>query len=76
MSRQDVHVVGDQEAFGGTWRQHTYPEEDFNPGYMILGRELMAKQGTHAPWTAPNDYYIQREELPAIDLDEPALRYS
>ena len=50
-------------------------EEDFNPGYMIRGRELMAKQGTHIPWTASNDYYVERDELPAIDLDEAALRY-
>ncbi len=50
-------------------------EEDFNPGYMIRGRELMAKQGSHIPWTASNDYYIERDEFPAIDLDEAALRY-
>jgi cation diffusion facilitator CzcD-associated flavoprotein CzcO len=52
------------------------PEDEFNPGYMIRGRALMAKQGTHAPWTASNDYYLERDEFPAIDLDEPALRYS
>ena len=52
------------------------PEDEFNPGYMIRGRQLMAKQGTHAPWTASNDYYLERDEFPAIDLDEPALRYS
>jgi cation diffusion facilitator CzcD-associated flavoprotein CzcO len=56
-------------------RRPFIPPEDFNPGYMIRGRDLMAKQGTHAPWTAPNDYYIEREEFPVIDLDEPALRY-
>jgi cation diffusion facilitator CzcD-associated flavoprotein CzcO len=51
------------------------PEEEFNPGYMIRGRELMVRQGTQAPWTASNDYYRERDEFPAIDLDEPALRY-
>ena len=51
------------------------PEEDFNPGYMIRGRDLMAKQGTHAPWTVSNDYYLERDEFPAIDLDERALHY-
>jgi len=56
-------------------RRPFVPEEDFNPGYMIRGRDLMAKQGTHAPWTASNDYYLERDEFPTIDLDEPALRY-
>ena len=56
-------------------RRPFVPEDEFNPGYMIRGRELMAKQGAHAPWTASNDYYIERDEFPSIDLDEPALQY-
>lgn len=56
-------------------RRPFIPEEEFNPGYMIRGRELMAKQGTHLPWTASNDYYIERDQFPSIDLDEPALQY-
>ena len=63
------------DADQGMERRPFVPEEEFNPGYMIRGRDLMAKQGTHAPWTVSNDYYIERDEFPAIDLDEPALRY-
>ncbi len=63
------------DADQGMERRPFVPEEEFNPGYMIRGRDLMAKQGTHAPWTASNDYYVERDEFPAIDLDEPALRY-
>jgi cation diffusion facilitator CzcD-associated flavoprotein CzcO len=51
------------------------PPEEFNPGYMIRGRALMPQQGTHAPWVASNDYYRERDEFPAIDLDEPELHY-
>ncbi len=51
------------------------PPEDFNPGYMIRGRALMPQQGTHAPWTASNDYYIEKDEFPVIDFDEPELQY-
>ena len=51
------------------------PPEEFNPGYMVRGRSLMPKQGTHAPWTASNDYYIEKDEFPMIDLDEPELQY-
>ena len=51
------------------------PPESFNPGYMQRGRHLMPKQGTKAPWTASNDYYIEKDEFPVIDLDEPELHY-
>ena len=49
--------------------------DEFNPGYMIRGRDLMPKQGPHAPWVASNDYYVEKDEIPAIDLDEPELQY-
>lgn len=51
------------------------PPEEFNPGYMIRGRALMAKQGSRGPWVASNDYYVERDEFPNIDLDEPELLY-
>jgi cation diffusion facilitator CzcD-associated flavoprotein CzcO len=51
------------------------PPDEFNPGYMIRGRALMPKQGSHAPWSASNDYYKEKDEIPAIDLDEPELQY-
>ena len=51
------------------------PPEEFNPGYMIRGRDLMPKQGDRVPWTASNDYYKEKDEFPAIDLDEPELQY-
>ena len=56
-------------------RKPFIPPDEFNPGYMIRGRELMPKQGSHAPWVASNDYYQEQHEIPAIDLDEPELQY-
>ena len=50
--------------------------DDFNPGYLQRSLHLMPKQGSHEPWTFCNDYYIERETLPALDLDEPHLVYS
>lgn len=50
-------------------------EQDFNPGYLKRSLHLMPKQGTHAPWTFCNDYYLERDILPALDLDEPQLVY-
>ena len=50
--------------------------DDFNPGYLQRSVHLMPKQGSHAPWIFSNDYYIERETLPALDLKEPRLVYS
>ena len=51
-------------------------EDDFNPGYLKRSLHLMPKQGTHEPWTFCNNYYIERDTLPALDLDEPQLSYA
>jgi cation diffusion facilitator CzcD-associated flavoprotein CzcO len=49
--------------------------DDFNPGYLQRSLNLMPKQGSHDPWTFCNDYYTERETLPALDLSEPHLVY-
>jgi len=49
--------------------------DDFNPGYLQRSLHLMPKQGSHAPWIFSNDYYVECETLPALDLDEPHLVY-
>jgi cation diffusion facilitator CzcD-associated flavoprotein CzcO len=51
-------------------------EDDFNPGYLKRSLHLMPKQGNSEPWTFCNDYYIERETLPALNLDEPHLVYA
>lgn len=63
------------EADADMERKPFIPPDEFNPGYMIRGRDLMPKQGAHVPWTASNDYYKEKDEIPAIDLDEPELHY-
>jgi cation diffusion facilitator CzcD-associated flavoprotein CzcO len=50
--------------------------DNFNPGYLQRSMHLMPKQGDHDPWTFCNDYYIERETLPALDLGEPQLVYA
>lgn len=51
-------------------------EDEFNPGYLKRSLHLMPKQGTHEPWTYIADYYVEREILPNLDLDEPQLVYA
>jgi hypothetical protein len=49
--------------------------DDFNPGYLQRSMHLLPKQGDHEPWTFCNDYYIEKDTLPALDLDEAQLLY-
>lgn len=50
--------------------------DDFNPGYIMRGLHLLPKQGERAAWRHTQDYWQDKDLLPAIDLDEPELRYS
>jgi monooxygenase len=47
--------------------------ENFNPGYMMRSMHLMPAQGDRAPWQLMHDYVVEREVLPAADLDDGTL---
>ena len=47
--------------------------ENFNPGYIMRGLDLMPQQGTKDPWRSTLDYWEERNELPVADLDDGAL---
>ncbi len=44
--------------------------ENFNPGYLMRGMELLPKRGDKPEWQHTQDYWRERTELPAIDLDD------
>jgi cation diffusion facilitator CzcD-associated flavoprotein CzcO len=47
--------------------------DDFNPGYLTRSMHLMPKQGDHQPWIHTQDYWIDKELLPSVDLGDGAL---
>ena len=49
--------------------------ENFNPGYLTRSMHLMPKQGDRRPWQLLHDYMVEKEELPAADLDDGTLIY-
>jgi cation diffusion facilitator CzcD-associated flavoprotein CzcO len=49
--------------------------ENFNPGYLLRGMHLLPKQGAREPWLFQQDYYAERDALPACDLDDGTLSY-
>jgi cation diffusion facilitator CzcD-associated flavoprotein CzcO len=50
--------------------------DEFNPGYLQRSEHLMPRRGEHEPWLYNMDYYTEKDQLPAVDLDEAALVYT
>ena len=49
--------------------------EDFNPGYMLRGTHLWPKRGDKPEWRHTQDYWAEKDEIAAIDLDDPVFVY-
>ena len=49
--------------------------ENFNPGYLMRGMHLLPKAGDKPEWRHSQDYWREKDELPLIDLDDPAFVY-
>jgi hypothetical protein len=49
--------------------------QNFNPGYLARGMSLLPRQGDHPPWQQSQDYSLDKDELPKVDLDDGALVY-
>jgi cation diffusion facilitator CzcD-associated flavoprotein CzcO len=49
--------------------------ENFNPGYLMRGMHLLPKRGDKPEWQHTQDYWTEKDEFPAIDLDDPAFVY-
>ena len=49
--------------------------ENFNPGYLMRGLHMLPKAGDKPEWRHSQDYWREKDELPLIDLDDPAFVY-
>jgi cation diffusion facilitator CzcD-associated flavoprotein CzcO len=49
--------------------------EDFNPGYLTRSMHLLPMQGAHEPWRHTQDYWSDKDAMPAADLEDGALVY-
>jgi cation diffusion facilitator CzcD-associated flavoprotein CzcO len=50
--------------------------ENFNPGYMMRGMHLLPKRGDKPEWQHTQDYWSEKDEFPAVDLDDPLFVYA
>jgi cation diffusion facilitator CzcD-associated flavoprotein CzcO len=51
-------------------------EENFNPGYMLRGMHLLPRRGDKPEWQHTQDYWSEKDEFPAADLDDPLFVYA
>ena len=49
--------------------------DNFNPGYLMRSQHLMPKRGDKPEWQHTQDYWTEKTELPALDLDDGCLIY-
>jgi cation diffusion facilitator CzcD-associated flavoprotein CzcO len=49
--------------------------ENFNPGYLMRGMHLLPQRGDKPEWQHTQDYWAERTQLPAIDLNDAAFVY-
>ncbi|AOZ10264.1 flavin-containing monooxygenase [Cupriavidus malaysiensis] len=61
----------DREMALGSW----VDPENFNPGYLMRGMHLLPKRGSKREWQHTQDYWGEKDEFPAIDLDDAVFAY-
>lgn len=49
--------------------------ENFNPGYLMRGMHLLPKRGAKPEWQHTQDYWMEKDVFPKIDLDGPEFVY-
>jgi cation diffusion facilitator CzcD-associated flavoprotein CzcO len=49
--------------------------ENFNPGYLMRDMHLLPKRGDKPEWQHSQDYWTEKDQFPAIDLDDAAFVY-
>jgi cation diffusion facilitator CzcD-associated flavoprotein CzcO len=49
--------------------------ENFNPGYMMRSMHLLPKRGDKSEWQHTQDYWTEKDQFPAIDLEDGAFAY-
>jgi cation diffusion facilitator CzcD-associated flavoprotein CzcO len=50
--------------------------ENFNPGYLMRGLHLLPKRGSKPEWQHTQDYWAEKDAIPAIDLTDAAFVYA
>jgi len=49
--------------------------EEFNPGYLMRALDILPMSGDKREWRHTQDYWREKDEFPAIDLEDEAFVY-
>jgi len=49
--------------------------ENFNPGYLMRALQLLPQRGDKREWQHTQDYWAEKDEIPAINLDGEEFIY-
>jgi cation diffusion facilitator CzcD-associated flavoprotein CzcO len=52
-----------------------FDPHDLNPGYLMRGIDLLPKRLDKPEWRHTQDYWHEKDDLPAADLDDGCLRF-
>jgi cation diffusion facilitator CzcD-associated flavoprotein CzcO len=50
--------------------------ENFNGGYIMRGQHLLPQAGDKPEWRHTQDYWREKDDFPAIDLEDEVFRYA
>jgi hypothetical protein len=50
--------------------------ENFNPNYLLRALDKLPKRGEKPEWQHSQDYWREKDELPAVDLDGAEFVYA
>ncbi len=48
---------------------------NFNPNYLMRSMDLLPRRGAKPEWQHTQDYWVEKEEIPAVDLGAPEFDY-
>jgi len=51
-------------------------DDNFNAGYLLRGVGLLPQAGDKPEWRHTQDYWREKDDFPAIDLDDEVFRYT
>ncbi len=49
--------------------------DNFNPGYLMRSMHLLPKRGDKPEWQHTQDYWLEKNQIPAIDLNGAEFHY-
>ena len=63
------------QAKSTSYQRIAKTSSDNNTGYVTRGMHLLPKRGDKREWQHTQDYWTEKDEFPAIDLDDAAFVY-